>query len=103
MTINKEYIIPWRIRVGPILLILSSLVGSTNTVNNLQNKKQKNKKIIIKIKQTYSYSHTQHKLKTEHRERVTHKNSFIRQHKIHTLNSSKNVFLSSLYSSTSLS
>jgi hypothetical protein len=92
--------------VGPILLILSSLVGSTNTVNNLKNKKQKTKnnnknKTDIFI---FTQSHTQHKLKTEHRERVTQKkNSFIRQHKIHTLNSSKNVFLSSLYSSTSLS
>jgi ATP-dependent Zn protease len=59
MTINKEYIIPWRIRVGPILLILSSLVGSTNTVNNLKNKKQKTKNNSNKNKtDIFIFTHT---------------------------------------------
>jgi hypothetical protein len=58
MTINKEYIIPWRIRVGPILLILSSLVGSTNTVNNLKNKKQKTKNNNKNKTDIFIFTHT---------------------------------------------
>jgi Fe2+ transport system protein B len=72
MTINKEYIIPWRIRVGPILLILSSLVGSTNTVNNLKNKKQKTKNnnknktdIFIFTHTTQTQNRTQRKSNTQ--------------------------------------